>query len=136
MLIVTILSSNTRELPPVPGIGYKEMKKQALRQCKVPPQIAILPPQIDKDYRDCVNSYYSPDPVAAEINLKRLGVIKKDDKLISVKEAKGFIRAYEFLYETDRESGFFSKISKKTTKLLICDDSMLNCYRVLDSVNN
>jgi hypothetical protein len=134
-LATTILTASGRDLPPVPGVGYKEMKKNALRQCRVPPQIAILPPQIDKDYRDCVNSYYSPDPVTAEINLKRLGKIDKSDKLISIKLAKGFIRAYEFLYETKEvEKGFFSTSSKKITKILICDDSMLNCYRVSGSV--
>jgi hypothetical protein len=133
-LLVTTAVYSGNDLPPVPGIGYKEMQRKALRQCKVPPQIAILPPQIAQDYRDCVNSYYSPDPATAESNLKNLGLMKKEDKLISIKEAEGFIRAYEFLYETEEKGGFFSSISKKTTKIILCDDSMRNCYRVSNSV--
>ncbi|MCV6607708.1 MAG: hypothetical protein OIF32_05805 [Campylobacterales bacterium] len=123
-----------KNLPPVPGIGSQIAKKKALMECKVPPQIAILPPQIDRDYRDCVNAYYKPDFQSAEMNLQNIGLISSEDNLISVTEAKGFIRAYEFIYETREKSGFFLKSSKKTKKTILCDDSMHNCYRVFDSV--
>ncbi len=133
-LFFNTLAYSANELPPMPNIGFKEKQRKVLRECKVPPQIAILPPQIDQDYRECVNSYYMPDPVTAELNLKNLGLIGKEDKLIEVKKAKGFIRAYEFLYETEEQGGFFSKFSKKITKIILCDDSMHNCYRVQESV--
>jgi hypothetical protein len=138
LVLISLLFSTVvavaRDIPPVPDLAFKEQRKQALRECKVPPQIAILPPQIDKDYKACVNAYYLPNSEMAEGNLKQLGLIKKEDKLISVEIAEGFVRAYEFKYETEEKSSFFSKISKKITKIILCDDSMHNCYRVESSV--
>lgn len=133
-VLVSVVLGSGRDIPPIPSMAYKEAKKKALRECKVPPQIAILPPQIDGDYKSCVNAYYTPNPETAEVNLKKLGLIKKEDKFLSVKVARGFVRAYEFLYETEEEGGFFSKLGKKTTKIILCDDSMHNCYRVDSSV--
>jgi hypothetical protein len=134
VLVGTIFTSSlalcARELPPIPSIGYKEQKAKAIRECKVPPQIAILPPQIDKDYRTCVNNYYVPDPRNVEALVKK--VAGKNSKYISTKPAEGFVRAYEITYEVEEEGGFFSKTTKKTTKILLCDDSLNNCYKVQD----
>jgi hypothetical protein len=121
------------ELPPIPSIGFKEQKAKAIRECKVPPQIAILPPQIDKDYRSCVNNYYVPDPRNVEALVKK--VAGKDAKFISTKPAEGFVRAYKIAYEVEESSGFFSKSVKKITKILLCDDSLNNCYKVQDLVS-
>lgn len=128
------LYGSGKELPPIPDIGYKEQKKKALRECKVPPQIAILPPQIDRDYRSCVNSYYVPHPKNAEAMVKK--VAGQEAKYISTTPAKGFVRAYELLYEIEEESGFFTKTAKKVKKILLCDDSLNNCYKVESFVEN
>lgn len=132
IVLLTCSYASKNQLPPVPSIDIVQKKRQALRECKVPPQIAILPPQIDKDYRECVNSYYIPDLKTAEDSLKRLGFLQEDEKLLSIKTAPNFIRVYEFLYETKAESGFFSfDNEKKVTKNLLCDDSINNCYKAV-----
>jgi len=133
-LTVAIVSAN-KPLPPVPTIGGDLINKtEALKNCKVPPQIAILPPQIEKDYRECVNAYYTPSFLKAEKALKKKGFLDKNEKLLKIQRAPSFIRAYEFIYETSEKKGFFVKSDTKVSKTLVCDDTITKCYKVEGSL--
>jgi hypothetical protein len=133
ILLFNISLEAMKDLPPVPSPGIKEKKRKALRECKVPPQIAILPPQIDADYRDCVNGYYEPDPVNVKAKLKQ---IDGNAQFVSVKPAQGYMRAYEITFETlENDDSFFSfGKEKKITKILLCNDTLSNCYKVEQTV--
>lgn len=113
-----------RKLPPPPVPGADLMQKQeAARLCKVPLNVAVLPPEIDRDYKDCVNRYYKPILKAADLALKKNAFIKKSDETLSVRVAEGFVRSYEF----DIKSG-------KDTKTLLCNDSLDTCYSFAKAV--
>ena len=112
------------QLPPVPTPNDLAQKTVALKNCKVPLEVAILPPAIDKDYKSCVNAYYKPSPIDADTLLKKHGFLAQDDKLVKVEIANGFVRAYEIFYEPAKKKLFPSK----EAKVLLCNESLEACF--------
>jgi len=96
-LLGTTVAGWGADRPPVPtGPSLNGEKKAILKSCKVPEWLIILPPQVEADYKDCVNRFYQPTEMLAATRLK-LHVDKKAE-LVSLKPAEGFFRAYRMEY--------------------------------------
>lgn len=119
LIVVFISGLFAGDIQPVPSPVGMHNKTKALRTCKVPVELAILPPAIDVDYKSCVNNYYMPVKQIAAKKLVKNGFVGKKDKLLSVKIAQGFVRAYLFEYK-----------GAKTRKTLLCEENMNSCYVV------
>lgn len=103
--------------------GDLHEKQQALKRCKVPAEVAILPPPIDKDYKDCVSDYYKPSVAKAQKALTKQGVISHNAKILTAKRAKNLTRAYIFEIKGAKDK-------------ILCDDLLTSCYKVVDDLQD
>ncbi|MDR1451504.1 MAG: hypothetical protein LBI57_04120 [Helicobacteraceae bacterium] len=110
--------------PPVPDVGAAEEKRQILQSCKVSPQMVVLPPMVEKDYRPCANAYYKPDAPNAAYRLSKM--FGKEVKVSAITIAEGFIRAYEIRATTGDK-----KMSLQLR--LLCDEQINACYDIGDA---
>ncbi|MDR0665716.1 MAG: hypothetical protein LBF86_09420 [Helicobacteraceae bacterium] len=103
--------------PPVPDVGVAEEKRQILQSCKIAPQMVVLPPMVEADYRPCANAYYKPDIPNAAYRLSAM--FDKEVKVSAITIAEGFVRAYEI------------NATLGNNKLrLLCDESVSACYEI------
>jgi hypothetical protein len=113
-LITTV--SAVSEIPSPPSLsGVKNAIKKKEFECKVPPFLWNIPPQMVKDYRECVQIKFKPSPMKVKVVLKQK--ISKKAEFVSIKPANEFFdKVYEITY----------KIGPKVKKM-ICNHTMTYC---------
>lgn len=116
--LVGMLALSAADRPPVPGVPKGAPQSEtnaALSQCKVPPWLAILPPDMEPDYRDCVNNVFRPTDMKALTVLKQQ--IGKSAELVAIDEVPQFFsRVYRVRYTLDGKE-----------RAMICNDKMTYC---------
>ena len=101
--------------PAVPQVGDGSPKQRIDEICKIPPWLAVLPPGVEPDYRECVNKLNHPSSKLAETMVKEF--ISREAKLVKVEPAlEFFARVYRVQYMLG---------GKKTT--LLCDEKITYC---------
>ncbi len=116
LAVGVIIPAAARELPPVPDPAQAMKQQQVLETCRVPPQLVVLPPQVEPDYIECANRYYRPDADQAAHRLSEM--LGREVEIGRIVPAEGFIRAYEVdLLVGDQEIA------------LLCNDRVTHCYK-------
>lgn len=126
-LLVTVAVAFAGDRPPVPGTpkgAPASIQNQALSQCKVPPWLAALPPEMEPDYKECVNTVHKPTDMKALTVLKQQ--ISKKAELVSVEAASQFYtRVYRIRYTVGgKESA------------LLCNDDVSYCVPDAPALRN
>jgi len=105
--LLTAATSETRPKPPTPTMGDMNHRQAG---CKVPEFLVSIPPMMEKDYVECVNTKTRPSDMLKQ-------QISEEAELISVEPAPRFYtRVYKVTYKL-----------KGKTEAMICNDKMTYC---------
>jgi len=115
VLLITLVFSMSADVRPKAPVPTMESMNQHRGNCKVPEFLVNIPPMMQDDYVECVNSRYKPSKMLAQVVLKQQ--VNKSAEVISIEPAPRFYtRVYKVTY----------KIGEKT-KAMICNDRMTYC---------
>ena len=104
--------NETRPKPPTPTIGDIDHRKAG---CKVPEFLVSIPPMMEKDYVECVNTRSRPSAMLAKVVLSQQ--VSKDAEFVSIEPAPRFYtRVYKVTYKL-----------KGKMKAMICNEKMSYC---------
>lgn len=126
-VLALTLTGWANDRPPVPDVGQALAKQQVLSTCKVPPQVVVLPPQVEPDFIDCANRYYLPTERDALYLLRRL--LNQEVEIEKIAIAEGFLRAYEVDIKVAAGGKLVWGSKTQSGSLrLICNDALTHCY--------
>lgn len=112
LALVSGILADTRPNVPTPTMGQANQQRG---NCKVPEFLVNIPPMMQNDYTECVNSRYEPSRTLVEVVLKQQ--VSEKAEFVKIEVAPRFYtRVYKVTYKIGNE-----------TKAMICNDSMTYC---------
>lgn len=119
--LVSLILANVQERPPVPSLGGDQGAKQF--PCKVPEFLVQLPPQMEGDYKECINKRFEPTKTLVEVVLKQQ--VSKKAVLIDFHPSEHFFtKVYKVNYKID-----------DVTSAMLCNETMTYCVADKPIVN-
>jgi hypothetical protein len=96
--VVGLLNAVPDNIPPVPQPSVVSAKSAFT--CKVPEFLVNLPPQMEGDYKECVNNKNMPTQMKAKVVLREY--VSKKAQFISIEPHDNFFtRVYKVNYKID-----------------------------------